>query len=404
MGVAHSLSTLGFDHPKLDRLVDIVEGHREGRILVFTQYRDTVSKIMERLGNLGIPSHEFIGQSARDGEEGMTQKQQIKILGGFERGEYNVLVATSVAEEGLDIPKVDVVIFYEPIPSEIRSIQRRGRTGRSRAGEVFILMAKGTRDEGYFWSSFHREKKMEEILKDIKVGVEGRGRQKTLVEYTPAEENSGIKIYADVREKNSDIIRILKENAQVELRQLPVGDYILSDRVCVERKTVDDFLQSIIDSRLITQAKELSQNFDAPILMLEGDSMKIYVQRDIHPNAIRGMMSSLAIDFGVSIIPTQNSEDTARTLYVIAKREQEDERRTVSLRGERKPFTLAERQQFIVESLPNVSAILARRLLKHFGSVQDIMNASEKELMEVEGVGKKRADGIIKVAGKDYIP
>jgi Fanconi anemia group M protein len=81
---------------------------------------------------------------------------------------FNVLVATSVGEEGLDIEEVDLVIFYEPVPSEIRSIQRRGRTGRTKTGRVIFLITKGTRDEGYYWSSLHKEKRMRSILYDMK--------------------------------------------------------------------------------------------------------------------------------------------------------------------------------------------------------------------------------------------
>lgn len=94
------------------------------------------------------------------------------MLEEFSSGEFNVMVCTSVAEEGLDIPKVDVVIFYEPIPSAIRHIQRKGRTGRLEKGKVIILVTKGTRDEAYRWSAYRKEKKMYEILEDMKKGFQ----------------------------------------------------------------------------------------------------------------------------------------------------------------------------------------------------------------------------------------
>ncbi len=106
----------------------------------------------------------FVGQSSRT-DKGLKQQEQKEILDQFRTGEHNILVASSVAEEGLDIPAVDLVVFYEPIPSEIRSIQRRGRTGRSEVGRVVILIAKDSRDEAYLWAERSREKKMQRIVK-----------------------------------------------------------------------------------------------------------------------------------------------------------------------------------------------------------------------------------------------
>jgi len=170
--------------------------------------------------------------------------------------------------------------------------------------------------------------------------------------------------------------------------------------VCVERKTVDDFLQSIIDKRLMEQAGELSKNFAIPILIIEGENL--YGKRGIHPNAVRGTIATLAVNFKISIIPTQNAEDTASILAIIAKREQEEEHRVVAIRGEKKVMSLNEKQQFIIESLPNVSGVLARRLLEHFGSVQNVVNAEEFELKQVEGIGKIKAEEIGQVVKGKY--
>ena len=128
----------------------------------------------------------------------------------------------------------------------------------------------------------------------------------------------------------------------------------------------------------------------------------LYNRRGIHPNAIRGTIASIAVNFKISIIPTQNEEDTANLLAIIAKREQEDELRTVALRGEKKAMSLAEKQQFVVESLPNVSGVLAKRLLEHFGSVQNVVNAGEFELKQVEGIGAVKARDIRQVVKRQY--
>ncbi len=171
-------------HPKLDALVEIVreEDWEDKRMIVFTQYRDSAQKIVEELEGVdGIRPVRFVGQAMKEMDKGLTQKEQLDILDRFRSGEYNTLVATSVAEEGLDLPKVDLVVFYEPIPSEIRSIQRRGRTGRAKAGKVVVLITKKSKDEGFYWSSLRREKKMRQILEDLKGGI--KKEQKQLQDY-----------------------------------------------------------------------------------------------------------------------------------------------------------------------------------------------------------------------------
>ena len=138
------------------------------RIIVFANYRDTVEALEEALSDLeGIRAIQFIGQSSRSGSGGLTAKQQISRLSDFRDGESNVLVATSVGEEGLDIPSADLVIFYEPVSSEIRTIQRRGRTGRRRQGEVVVLIAEGTRDERAKDSAKRKEEFMHKAARRV---------------------------------------------------------------------------------------------------------------------------------------------------------------------------------------------------------------------------------------------
>src|ERR671918_242795 len=148
------LSTLRIEHPKLECLLEILKekmshhassaiqtdsnasnasnniatkGNYFVKAIVFTQYRDTAQHIVDILNNNGIKASRFVGQTKKQGDVGMKQEEQGQVLESFRKGEFSVLVATSIAEEGLDIPEVDLVIFYEPIPSEIRYIQRRGR-------------------------------------------------------------------------------------------------------------------------------------------------------------------------------------------------------------------------------------------------------------------------------------
>ncbi|MCS7134270.1 MAG: helicase-related protein [Candidatus Pacearchaeota archaeon] len=155
----YELHKKGFEHPKISSLKEILlkekEKNPEIRVLVFSQYRDSVSKINDELTKLNIKSKIFIGQANKK-LDGLTQKEQQLILHEFREGKINVLVSTSIGEEGLDIPEVDLVIFYEPIPSAIRKIQRAGRTARLKPGKLIILITKKTRDESYHWAAYNK--------------------------------------------------------------------------------------------------------------------------------------------------------------------------------------------------------------------------------------------------------
>lgn len=160
------------DHPKVGALAELVraqlEADPDSRVLVFTQYRDTATHLVERLNAVeGVRAERFVGQATKLGDPGLTQERQASLISDLRKGHLNTLVATSIAEEGLDIPEVDLVVFYEPVPSEIRYIQRRGRTGRKTAGKVVILVTKGTADELYLQASARRVEKMKEIAASL---------------------------------------------------------------------------------------------------------------------------------------------------------------------------------------------------------------------------------------------
>ena len=419
----------GWEHPKLREVTNILKkelgaddgqtklqstrfkekDEKSSKVIVFTQYRDTLEMIHQKLEKEGIKSAKFFGQAAKDGEKGLTQKEQKAIIKSFRMGEYDVLLSTSVAEEGIDIPAVDLVILYEPVPSEVRMIQRRGRTGRKRTGRVKVLITNGTRDEAYYWASVRKEEHMKYQLIDPKVleelnasAIERMENQKRIkVIDRPKVEKSNPVVFADSREGNSKVIRHLSEmEIDVQIRSMAVGDYQVSDEVVIERKTAKDFVDSIIDKRLFKQARELSEEFKRPLLILEGDD--IY-NGMLHPNAVRGTIAAIAIDFGISIIPTRNSEDTAAMIKRIAVREQSGDKVNIQIRTDKKPTSLWEQQLFIIESLPNIGPVNAKNLLKHFGTVENVIKASESELQEVEGIGKKTAKNIRKVVESKYL-
>ncbi|MDY6789033.1 MAG: DEAD/DEAH box helicase [Candidatus Nanohaloarchaea archaeon] len=382
------------NHPKLEKLEKLVKNKftKGDTAIVFTQYRNTVDSIKEMLEDIDyIEPVKFKGQ-----KDGFTQKKQLEIIESFRDGEYNVLCSTSIGEEGLDIPNVDYVVFYEPVPSEIRSIQRKGRTGRQKAGNVYVLMAENTRDESYYWSSKHKEDKMKKVLKDLQDKKPDMEGQQTMDRFVDKED---VVIYADDRE-NKIAKQLSRKDIEVRTKRLEIADFIVSDRTAVERKTCKDFVDSIVDKRLFTQVKELKEQFENPILIIEGDTL--YKHRKVHPNAIRGAVASLALDYQIPVIWTEGREETVENLIALARREQEEQDRGISIRGEKTPKSEPELQKFIVSGLPNISDRLAERLLNEFGTVKDVFTASETELEKVEGIGESKAQRIREIVDKQF--
>ena len=446
------------------------------RAILFTESRDTAEALVEFLST-SFDVRKFVGQGDKEGSDGMSQKQQQETLQEFKDGAFEVLVSTSVAEEGLDVPEVDLVCFYEPVPTAIRSIQRKGRTGRQAAGQVVVLMAEDTRDEAFFWISRRREKKMtnhlaelkaatddiEETVDDGQAGLDaftggsggntdgtdtaggddsgeiaaaesttsddstsddsddaagltdfaaearngnaddgGKGDDDAVV--ATAGVDDGVEIVVDQRELDSSIAKSLstRDGLVTRLETLAVGDYVLSDRVAVERKSAADFVDSMLDAdrSLFEQVGELSRAYARPVMIVEGTNL--YGQRDIDPNAIRGALASLAVDFDVSVLRTESETDTTELLATIAKREQETRDREVSVHGEKTTKTRAEQQEYVVSAIADIGPITARGLLEHFGSVEAVMTATEDDLLEVDGVGSVTADRIREVVGSEY--
>jgi Fanconi anemia group M protein len=145
--LAKSAQSKGMEHPKIQKLEEILKTI-SGKALIFSSYRDSVDVIYKKLTEMGLSAGILIGKA---GETGLKQKKQIETVQKFRDGEFNILIATRVGEEGLDISEVNQVIFYDNIPSSIRFIQRRGRTGRKDTGKLIVLMAKDTIDERYYW-------------------------------------------------------------------------------------------------------------------------------------------------------------------------------------------------------------------------------------------------------------
>ncbi|MBS3142131.1 DEAD/DEAH box helicase [Candidatus Woesearchaeota archaeon] len=399
-----SLYEQKMEHPKLVELQKLIakcfQNSQERKVMVFTQYRDNALDITQKLQALpNVKPALFVGQQKKR-DSGMSQKQQQAMLHAFSTGEINVLVATSIGEEGLDIPRVDEVIFYEPVPSAIRSIQRRGRTGRHEKGMITVLVTKDTRDEANRWTAHHKEKRMYRNLDALQSKLSSTLVQNIApIAPQPTEKTT---VIADHREKGSGVIKALLDyGMNLKLEQLGQGDFILSERVGVEYKTVEDFVQSILDGRLLHQMKELKSAYERPLLIIEGTN-DIYSVRNVHAHAIQGMLAAIAIGFGIPLLQTKNAKETASILMLIARREQEGSTKEFTLHGEKRQLTLKEQQEYIISSIPGIGPALAKELLNHFRTVQNVMTASEQQLTYVGKIGPLTAKKIRDIVEREY--
>ncbi len=396
----------GKEHPKIAKTLELVrkllEKDPDTTMILFTSYRDTAHHLHEKLREIpGARPVLFFGQAKKRGH-GLSQKEQKHILTRFRQGEYNILISTSIGEEGLDLPSVDVVVFYEPVPSAIRTIQRRGRTGRHAEGSVIILATKGTRDEAYLWSAKRKEKRMHDLLQEFK-----RKTRILLPPPTPQKQEETILdkpvIIADARERQGSLLKSLAQHpVDIKLVNLPVGDYQVSDRVIIEVKTLDDFIQSILDGRLLQQARQLKEQADRPVMLIITPSIQ---PGRVQQNALLGAMASITIDFGIPIITLPDADTAARYILLLAKREQFKQQRTPHLHPEkRRRWSLPEIQEYITASLPGIGSTLNKPLLKRFQTLRALFNATANELSRVEGIGPVRAAELEAVFTTPYTP
>ena len=197
-------------------------------------------------------------------------------------------------------------------------------------------------------------------------------------------------IAVDSREDNFFAQALKGMGAEVQVATLPVGDFVCSDRAVVERKTRSDFESSVIDGRLFDQLSRLFETYSRVIIVVEGTESAGILQKA----SLLGAYASVITDYGAAIFFTRSPESTAELVFAIAKHEQIAEKRTLRISGRPKGRTLSQNQQAIIEMLPMVGPKMAVSLLMNFGTVENIAKASEKELLEVEGMGKKKASAI----------
>ena len=452
------------DHPKMALLMTVLmeqfSTNPSSRILVFCHFRDTGKNIVSQINeNEKIRAHVFVGQQKKGKDKGLSQRQQLEILQQFKAGEYNTLVATSVAEEGLDISECDVVIFFDVVPSEIRAIQRRGRTGRNKAGKVYIFKTMGTREEGYFWAEKHREREMKRVLNEIRRELqpalkskEKKGqtsltsfisstqgkldkKHKTIssedkdcsdgphITYiepssSPGSQKQGQKlntspiaspqgkpssfIIVDSRETASPVTRELADrNATVSIQKLPIGDYIISERCGIERKSIPDFVSSIKDGRLFKELQGLKEQFVIPILVIEGGINSIIA---INRAAVLGSLTSILLKMKIFLYQTASPEETAEILIALAKKEQaEKSTKNFSIRFKKFPEKIPKQMEYILSGIPGINASRAKDLLSEFRTLRNLLNAEEEAIKNVSNIGPAIAKNIVKYANADYL-
>jgi len=186
--------------------------------------------------------------------------------------------------------------------------------------------------------------------------------------------------------------------AQVERKQLEVGDFVCSERLVVERKTRADFESSIVDGRLFSQLKNLAQSYPRVAITVEGETTEGRVSKE----ALLGAYAAVVSDFGASLFFTRSLEKTAELVFALAKHEQKDGKQMVRVFAKRKTLTASANQRAMIEMLPMVGPKLAKALLAHFKNIENLVNAGEEELKKVEGMGEKRAKAIRSIIENSY--
>lgn len=208
------------------------------------------------------------------------------------------------------------------------------------------------------------------------------------------------KVIVDYREKNSLVIsELISLGIEVEFQNLKVGDYVARG-IVIERKTVSDFISSMLSRRLLNQLEGLQQ-YEDRLLLVEGiDEQELYTDSSpeasgLHPNSVRGFLLSIVLRYKVPIIFTKNYEDTAKFISVILKRKEKE----ISLNAKKKSFDKHEQMQYIIESFPGIGPKTAKKLLEKFKTIKNVMNATEEELKEILG---KRTESILKIIEENY--
>lgn len=215
-----------------------------------------------------------------------------------------------------------------------------------------------------------------------------------------------MKVIIDNREKDSLVSsELVSLGIEIEFRHLKLADYIIGEEIGIERKTVDDFVSSMMNKRIILQLNDLKRNFKKPLLIIEGveeqDLYKPSRHPNLHENAVRGMLLSVALDLQVPMVFSKDYFDTAKYLMLLAKKVDKG-KKEFSFKVKRKAFNMKEQQQMIIEGFPGIGPSLAKNIMMHFKTIPSFAHASAEELEKVPKLGKKKAVIIRALLDKDY--
>lgn len=273
--VIESGEQINFSHPKLKKIISIIKEEFEEfdnkKILVFTQYREMaefLKNLLQKEFNNQLKIEKFIGQATKMDDIGYSQRLQIEILEKFREGLINILIATSVAEEGLDIPNVDAIIFFEPVPSEIRLIQRRGRTGRYAPGRCYILVTEETVDVPFYIVARRKERSMNSILSTPEQLVLISSLKRKNIELTPQNDLSLIPQIKNFRERRELELKYLA-NRSIEDILTQLDDFCNSDEYKNLKNCGITFYSDVV-------------KFDEPILREK--LLKLKGKKNMQPN------------------------------------------------------------------------------------------------------------------------
>jgi DNA excision repair protein ERCC-4 len=212
-----------------------------------------------------------------------------------------------------------------------------------------------------------------------------------------------LRVVADERERASGVPDLLRKfGLQVEIRMLDIGDYIISPNCAIERKHARDFVKSLFSGRLFNQAHQLAESYSQRILIVEGD-FRFYLREAANPRAYLGALATLSFQFGFHTFFTEDASQTAELIYTLTKRKDVVSREKGPLVKKKPKIEDIEKMQlFLVSSLPGIGPKLAHNLLKEFGTVRKVFAASKVELCKVEGVGRVKAERIVKFLDSPY--
>ncbi len=327
------LQRSGLEHPKIPALISAVSeelSNTGSKILVFTHYRETARVLSSILRSVkGARPAPFLGQARKGEEKGMSQRDQMRVLDEFRSGLINVLVATQVAEEGLDVENCDLVVFYDNVPSAIRLIQRRGRTGRKREGKIVVLLTKGTADEMYHWISLRRKGTMGRLIsasdRELPVSVgeiqpsfasdEARKTKinKGLLDFT--EEMSSEAVTLDHHLEGSSLSRALKDlGVSYSLKDLG-GNYVKVKDVVV-RVVASSEVADLLSSGGLFEEAIFMKTLGKPIFIVEG----IPPLLNSDEPGPRSSLLSIAVKYGVPFLPSSGPQDSASYIAAWALR------------------------------------------------------------------------------------